>query len=160
MQKVNLIYGVGDVFDTHLNINPFADKEVENKIIRGEVKNLDKYIDDGELDELLAYDVIDYISIADAESCISNWINKIRVGGKICIGGTDLIEVCKSFSQYRIDITTANELLHGSQEKPYLFKKINFTAIGLSEYLSSYFGLKVIKKRVNNYNMIVEAVRI
>tara|TARA_X000001036_G_C19990839_1_gene526151 strand:+ start:32 stop:511 length:480 start_codon:yes stop_codon:yes gene_type:complete len=159
MQKVNLIYGKGDVFDTHLNINPFAEEEIENKIIRSDVTNLDKHIDDGELDELLAYDVIDYISITDAESCIANWVKKLRVGGKICVGGTDLIEVCKSFSQYRVDITTANELIHGSQEKPYLIKKINFTCIGMCEYLESHFGLNIIKKSVNNYKMIVEAVR-
>lgn len=159
MEKVNLIYGKGNVFDTHLNINPFAEEEIDNQIVRADIKNLDRYIDDGELDELLAYDVIDYIPITEAESCIANWIRKIKVGGKICIGGTDLIEVCKSFAQYRIDITLANELIHGSQEKPYLIKKINFTCLGMAEYLESYFGLHITKKNVNNYQMLVEAVR-
>ena len=90
---------------------------------------------------------------------MSNWFKKIRIGGKIIIGGVDLFEVCKSFSQYRIDITEANRLIHGEQQKPYMFRKANFTALGISEYISEKFGFKIIKKRINNYHMIIESER-
>lgn len=160
MEKINLIYGEGDLLHTHVNINPFAAEEQEGKIIRDDIANLDKYVDDGELEELTAYDVIDYIPSTKAEDAITNWVRKIKIGGKICIGGTDLIEVCKSFSQYRIDINLANELLHGTQEKPYLIRRINFTAIGLSDYLQDKFNLQINRKIVNNYKMTVEAQRV
>jgi len=159
MEKVNLIYGDGDILHTHVNINPFAEEEKDGEIIRGDVTNLDKYVDDGELEELIAYDVLDYIESIKAEDSIANWVKKIKIGGKICIGGTDLIEVCKSFSQYRIDINLANELIHGTQEKPYLIRRVNFTAIGLADYLQVQFGLKIGRKVVNNYKMLVEAHR-
>ena len=159
MKKINLIYGSGDVLDSHININPFEENPNDTNIIRGDVSNLDQYADDAELDELSAVDVIDYFPLNSCEDSLSNWFKKIRIGGKIIIGGVDLFEVCKSFSQYRIDITEANRLIHGEQQKPYMFRKANFTALGISEYISEKFGFKIIKKRINNYHMIIESER-
>jgi len=159
MSKVNLIYGAGDIMETHVNINPFAEKADGISVIRGDVTNLNKNVDDGELNELRALDVINYVEIDKVEGTINNWCQKIRLGGKIIIGGLDLMEVCKSFSEYKSDLTEVNILLHGSQEKPYLIRRSSFTALGLSEYLQSKFNFKIIKKRVNGYRMIVEARR-
>ena len=159
MDKVNLIYGKGDVLHTHININPFAEQADGETIIRDDVMNIDRHVDDSELTELVAYDVLDYIPITNVENVINNWVKKIRYGGKIILGGTDLLEVSKSLSQYRIDITEANLLLHGDQSKPYLIKRVNFTATGLSDYLKYQYDFKIIKKRVNNYQMLVEAER-
>ena len=43
MKKINLLFGVGDVLDTHTNINPFATKEqleeFGSKIIRDDIIN-------------------------------------------------------------------------------------------------------------------------
>ena len=121
--------------------------------------NLDEHVDDAELSELIAADVIDYIPLNEVNDVLSNWAKKIRVGGKIVLGGTDLVEVCKAMSQYRISITDANELIHGTQLKPYLIKRATFTAIGISDYLEGNFNFTTTKKSVNNYKMIVEAKR-
>ena len=69
------------------------------------------------------------------------------------------MECCKSLSDYSIDIVTANSLIHGEQTKPYLVKRLNFTAVALAEYLEEAFNFTIIKKRLNNYRMIVEAKR-
>ena len=159
MKKVNLIYGQGDVLHTHININPFSEDADGENIIRANIMNLDEHVDDAELSELIAADVIDYIPLNEVNDVLSNWAKKIRVGGKIVLGGTDLVEVCKAMSQYRISITDANELIHGTQLKPYLIKRATFTAIGISDYLEGNFNFTTTKKSVNNYKMIVEAKR-
>ena len=159
MKKINLIYGSGDILDTHLNINPFEENPNNTSLVRDDISNLDKYADDAELDELSAIDVIDYLPLNSCEQSLSNWFKKIRIGGKIIIGGIDLFEVSKSFSQYRIDLSEANLLIHGEQSKPYLFRKANFTTFGLSEYISQKFGFNVVKKRINDYHMIIESER-
>ena len=46
MTKVNLIHGEGDVLDTHLNINPFTKKTEDGLLVRGDLTNIDKYVDD------------------------------------------------------------------------------------------------------------------
>ena len=158
MDKVNLIYGVGDTLHTHLNINPFTEEESEN-IVRCDITNIDKYVDDAELTELVAMDVIDYVPIDKVDETLTNWVKKIRIGGSIIIGGTDLIEVAKSLAAYKIDITDANILIHGEQSRPYMIKRVNFTALGMCEYLEAVFNLKIIKKRVSNYQMTIEAKR-
>ena len=158
MSKINLIYGNGDVFNTHLNINPFKQENDPESVVRGDIKNLDNYADDSELEELLAIDVLDYIPLNETSEVISNWVKKIRYGGKIVIGGIDLMDVCKDFSQYKIGLDEANLLIHGEQDKPYLIRRVGFTAISVAGYLESK-GLKVNKKRTSNYKMIVEAVR-
>lgn len=159
MDKVNLIYGEGDVLQTHLNINPFAKNDEESSVIRDDIENLDKHVDSSELKELVAYDVIDYVSLEKHEDVIENWASKIRFGGKIIIGGVDFFEVCKAFSQYKIGSLEANVLLHGTQEKPYLIKRLSHTAIGLSDYLSQKFNFTITKKRISGYQMVVEAER-
>jgi len=102
MKKINLIYGSGDILDTHLNINPFEENPNNTSLVRDDISNLDKYADDAELDELSAVDVIDYLPLNSCEQSLSNWFKKIRIGGKIIIGGIDLFEVSKSFSQDRL----------------------------------------------------------
>lgn len=159
MDKVNLIYGDGDILQTHLNINPFAKNDEQENVIRDSVENLDKHVDSSELKELIAYDVLDYISLDKHEDAIENWASKIRMGGKIIIGGVDFFEVSKAFSQYKLGSLEANILIHGTQTKPYLIKRLSHTAVGLSEYLTQRFNFTITKKRVSNYQMVVEAER-
>jgi hypothetical protein len=158
--KINLIYGQGDVLHTHLNINPFATtEELENYLIRADVKNLDPYVDDAEATEIIASDVIDYLPLNEVNNVIDHWIKKLRYNGIIVIGGTDLTETSKAIAQYRLDVTLANQLLHGNQSKPYLIKRVTMTALGLSNYLQEKHKLKILKKRINDYRMIIEAQR-
>jgi hypothetical protein len=155
--KINLLYGSGDVLHTHLNLDPFTSEETD-ALIRSDIKNLDSFIDDAEAQEIIALDVIDYIPLTDINKVIQHWVSKLRHGGSLIIGGTDLFEVSNAFSQYRIDITQANKLIHGEQSKPYLIKRVNFTVMGLVDYLSA-LGLKLQKKRVSDFHMTVEAIR-
>ena len=160
MEKINLIYGKGDVLHTHVNINPFANDADGEKIIRGDISNLDKYVDDAELSELVAQDVIDYIPISETQKTLNNWISKIRIGGTIILGGVDLLESCKALSLRQIDTLEANFILHGTQEKPYLVRKSSFTCSELCDYIKENFDFKITKKRVESYSMVVEARRL
>jgi S-adenosylmethionine:diacylglycerol 3-amino-3-carboxypropyl transferase len=159
MTKVNLIYGEGDVLDTHLNINPFTKNTKDGFLARGELTNLDKYVDAAEVDELVALDVIDYIPTTQTKDALDNWISKLRIGGRIIIGGIDILSISKSISDGSLDTPLANLLIHGKQDKPYLIKRASFSAYDLSEYLESFYSLGIVKKDIINYNMLVEAQR-
>ena len=78
MDKINLIYGEGDVFHTHLNINPFAEKPDGKIIVRDDLSNIDKYADDSELSELIATDVIDFLPANKTSEILENWIKKMQ----------------------------------------------------------------------------------
>ena len=107
----------------------------------------------------MAEDVIDYLPVNEAEKVLDNWLRKIRLGGKIILGGVDLHEVCKALFQYRIELPEANRLIHGEQNHSYLIRRANFTCSSLADFISQNYNFKIIKKRINDYKMIVEAKR-
>jgi hypothetical protein len=156
--KIQLLYGHGDVMSGYTHVNPFNTAPTDGDCCC-DVDKLDDIVDDGEATEILAMDVIDYLSIPDVNNVIRHWVSKLAHGGRIIIGGTDLYEVCKAFANYSITITETNYLLHGEQTEPHFTKKVNFTSLGLSEYLTKELGLKLIKCRHNGFDMVVEAER-
>jgi hypothetical protein len=125
----------------------------------GDIKNLDPFVNDAEATEIIATDVIDYLPLNDMNTIIDHWVSKLRRGGKIVIGGIDLFQVCKAFTQYDINVETANKLLHGLQDQPHLLKRLTLTLTGLRNYLRDKHGLKILKTRYAGYSMIVEAQR-
>lgn len=159
--KLNLIYGEGDYLNGYLNLHPFAMQETEQPKIRiADIKNLDRWVSNAEATEIIATDVIDYLLIQEVPQIIAHWISKLRHGGKIVIGGTDMLEVSKAFHEYEIDLQTVNKLLHGQQTQPHLVKRVNLTLMGIKTFLQTdNHGLKIIKTRRAGYNYIVEAQR-
>lgn len=157
--KLNLVWNTGiECGADYLNINPFTITETNN-IKRGDVKNLDNWVDSGEATELIVIDVIDYLDKKDVVPVIQHWITKLAHGGKIIIGGVDLYEASRAFTRYNIDIIKMNELVHGSDDKLYMLKKTNFTILGLCDLLKTC-GLKIIKRNLeDNYRFVVEATR-
>jgi len=156
--RVNLIYGKGDVLNSHLNINPFT-PDVSENLLRGQLNSLDGVLEEGEAEEIVAADVIDFMVLTSVNDVIANWISKLRVGGTLIIGGVDAFEASKSFYQQRLDISSFNRLVHGEQTEPYLFRRVNFSTIGMVQYLES-LGMKIIKKRTNNHKYIIEAKKL
>lgn len=154
--KVNLLWGNGDPISGYVNIDPHSyDKE---NITNGDVTNLDDIIDNSEATEILAADIIDYLPHEVGIKTIGHWVTKLRHKGKLTVGGSDIYEISKVFSQKAIGLKEALEAMHGTQQKPWDFKVSHSTVSDLSEVLESY-GLTVLKKRVNGLRMVVEAMR-
>jgi hypothetical protein len=156
--KVNLIYGEGDVLSGYLNLHPFAMQDTEDVKI-ADIKKLDRWIADAQATEIIATDVIDYLTLYEVPKVIAHWAKKLRHGGKIVIGGTDMNEVARGFVNGDINLETTNKLLHGQQTQPHLKKLVNLTGIGLAQFLTQDAGLKILKVRSAGYNYVVEAER-
>ena len=156
--KVNLLYTEVEPRPGYLNINPFATNETDELKI-GEVFNLDEWVDDSEAMEIIANDVIDYLPANIVMNTLEYWVRKLRHGGHLIVGGTDLYEVCKGFTTYALDVQQVNAYLHGEHAyNPNFIKKITLTALGLSNFLATK-GLHIVKKRITGYHFIVEAKR-
>ena len=157
--KINLMYGTdSEQINGYTNIHPFTLEETD-ELIRGDIKNLDFIVDDAEVEEIIATDVVDYISVQDIEQVIENWVSKLHHEGTIVIGGVDFLEVCKSVTRREIEMDDVIKMIHGVQDKPYLIKRNNLTCGLLAEYLNQRYGLKIIKKRSEGFKYIVEAKR-
>lgn len=158
--KVNLIYGdEGYPLDNYLNINPFGTTSETIRV--GGVQNLDEFVDNGEADEIIAENVVEYIPSPNLAATLSNWVSKLRVGGKLILTFTDAKLVSKEFSNYRTTLEEFNSSIHGSQEKPYLIKRCSVTTLDLCKHLTENHNVKVVKRRINNSkgSIVVERVK-
>ena len=79
----------------------------------------------------------------------------MRHGSTIIITGTDAYEVAKDYVNYKISIDDFNVLLHGNPS----IKTATLTLHGLVHFLETVFGLKIIRKSLEDYNYVIEAQR-
>lgn len=147
--KVNLLWGTGDELDDSININA----------VRGEsVVNLDEAVEDAEATEIIALDVIDYVSPEDTDAVIDHWIKKLRHGGSLTIGGVNIFEVARCLNNYSLDIDMANKLLYGEQRSPWQYRKASLSLPRLVEKFEGC-GLKIIRKDYKKFNYSVTGRR-
>lgn len=155
--KLNLVLEKTQEISGYINVNPFTLEE-NDSVKSCSLYDLSPLVAECEATEILAINVLDYLDIHKVKSTLDHWISRLRHGGKIVIGGTDMYAVCKSFTNYNIDINEVNSLLHGEQTGPHLIKRVNLTVHGLAKHMSQQ-GLNILRKQLNGFNMVVEAVR-
>ena len=152
--KVNITVGSSEFKNGYLNIDPISKPDG----LDIDIRKLDTIIEDAECTEFKAEDVLDYLEKSEAESVLEHWTSKVRKGGKIVIGGVDAYEVSKMFYQQKITLEEFNNLIHGSFTQPWDVRLNNFTM----EYIQSKLinaGLRITKKRLDGYRIIVEGER-
>ena len=89
---------------------------------------------------------------------ITNWVKKMRHGGKIIVTSIDALEVAKSFSRKEIDVEVFNKAIHGNFSSVWdVF--LNHTTLEELSSILEKLGLTVTKKRINGIKLIVEAER-
>jgi hypothetical protein len=150
--KINLILD-GHPLSGYKNIDPHGYGD-EAKTV-GDLENLHDIVEDAEATEILALDIIDFLPLNSVEPAISHWISKLRHGGKIAIGGKDLWQISKASYQKILGLAEANEVIHGTQERP----RISHLTIDILIEILEKQGLQIIKKRINKFDMTVEAQR-
>ena len=150
--KINLILD-GHPLSGYRNIDPYGFGD-ETKTV-GDIHNLNDIVEDAEATEILALDVIDFMPSDTVLTAISHWVSKLRHRGTIVIGGKDLWQISKAIHQKILDITEANEAIHGTEEKP----RLSHLTIDRLVSIMEDQGLKILKKRVNKFDMVVEAQR-
>lgn len=142
--KVNLLLDNPKTLNGYLNIDPFL-KEAGTSRIKSDVFNLDEYIDNAECEEIRASEILCYVNSNLVDDVISNWIKKIRINGTLVISEIDFVKVYSAYEEGLIDLTEANILLYGNQEKFWDFKKCIFTLDYMNNFLIQK-ELKIIEK--------------
>ena len=152
--KVNIICG-GHALTGYTNIDPLGEND-PNKIAT-DFGNLDNILHDSEATEILAEDVIKYIPYKNIPGVLHNWIRKLRINGKIIIGGYDIDEIVKSYLNKTCSLDEINTLLYGRDRDPMALSSI--VTVSYIKDLMEKFGLNIIKLRKNGYEIMVEACR-
>lgn len=121
-------------------------------------RSLDSVCGQAEATEICAPEMMDYIHSNDIMNVLKNWVSKLRHGGRIIVGGTDLYEVSKGVVSGQLDTVSGNKTLYGNAQL-FPFVKIGMYTRHDIESVLLELGLKIIHKRVNNRCYVVEAAR-
>lgn len=131
--RVNIVMNEdSSILEKYVNISTSFEHE---KVIK--VESLDKLDDichDGELEELRAYEVIEYIPDNILEDCIKCWMKKVSIGGYLSITALDVFELSYLITIGQIEIHQASNLLYGGKNNCFscqqivrYFKENNFS---------------------------------
>lgn len=156
--KVNLILkDFGGARSGFTNFSPFSPPD-HPLLSPGDVFDLSHTIDPGELNELLALDILDYVPTPLVDKTINHWVGCLAHGGTITLGVTDARMTFRAFLDGSLSVAEANSLLHGNQRENWEFKKSLFTMPLLEEMLRSR-GLEVKMKKIEGYRAVLSCRR-
>ena len=85
-------------------------------------------------------------------------MGKLRLKGKLIIGGNDIYEIAKNLVVGGIDSLEANHLLFGKIEQTWEIKRCCINIQDLVDLLNQ-LGMKIVKKQLVGMKMLVEAIR-
>jgi predicted SAM-dependent methyltransferase len=140
----------------YINIDPFAPTEDKLRI-RDDLQRLN-IADDGEVEEILAMDVLNYFSLQESNALIQSWVRKLKRNGIITIGFYDVYCVCKLIGGRVFDVATANQILHGRQDKPWHTRRNSISLEDMTKLLEGY-GLEILQKRIDFATACIKAKR-
>ena len=105
---------------------------------------------DNECTSILANDVLDSFSVENVPSLLAQLVKKIRMGGELIVGGTDIKLFCKFVVNDQIDELSATRLLGSVQS----MTTLSHTVGSLME-----LGLKIVSSQVNGVHYEIKASR-
>lgn len=146
--KVNLIRNEADVLNGYENISYKTIFDL----------SLHDLVDNAEATEFRAIDILPFFPANQSEQLLDVWIKKLAHSGKIIIGFLEIVEIAKGIANHTMNIDEINICLYGPNEEEGI-KKTCFTVQQIVDYLQSK-GLKITRKRIEDYKCIVEAERL
>lgn len=131
--------------------------KIEQPVIEGykQVIAFDDYINfmdisNNECEEILATDVLDSFSIDKVNECIVSLVNKLRLGGKLVVGGKDIRLFCRSVLNNMISEVDASHILKSTKSMPPINSVLEIiTSLGLQIVTSTINGIhfEIVAKR-------------
>lgn len=154
--KLNLLLDNPDDYrNGYTNIDPFAQDE---RFLKADVSNLDHSYDEGEVEEIVAHEILDYFPIGQVNQIINGWLAKLAPGGKLIVSTVDIREVSRLYLLDMLSIEEVSELIHGASLRGWDNRKTSFTMSQFVELFKSR-GLRVLSARVDRYLCVVTCER-
>jgi hypothetical protein len=121
-------------------------------------RNLDPVCETNECTEIYAPYILNHIHFTDLDRVLTHYITKLRHGGVLRIGGTDVRDVAKKIIKDELTIQQANDLMYGANSFNWVNHCGAYAMHDIVDFLRSK-NLKVTAQKSDDINFIVEAVR-
>lgn len=107
---------------------------------------------ESECTEVYGPDMMNYVPASYIVEFMKGCVRLLRRGGKLVLGGTDSLLVCKSYLRKELNTKELSDLVYAKN-------RCNFMTIEDLSGLMQELGLKVIKKKVKGVDMVVVGER-
>lgn len=114
--------------------------------------------EDSECTEILAPEILDFIPVEQFNTVMTGYMQKLRHGGRLILGGTDLMETLKSYITGMIDSIQVNHILYGNNKHAWSLKRASYSLHEVADYFDQ-LGYKILKKRIATPQMLIEVQR-
>lgn len=114
-------------------------------------------IDDGEADEIICHNVLQYVPIENMRSYLELLSKKLAHKGRLIIVSYDSISLVSDYYHGKIDTYRFNELIYGTKQWAWDFKQSIVSLDEVNETVRT-LGLKVNSRKLHNnqFSIIVE----
>jgi hypothetical protein len=109
--KVNIILAADMARGGFVNVSPNLTASAE--VAAAPLNGLDEVVCAGEAEELVADNVLPAVDPARADECLAHWASRVRVGGTLTVGATDLYEVAEQLLAGTLSQEAAGQALFG-----------------------------------------------
>lgn len=134
--KINICFGDSNEYlNNYINTNIFE----SNNFKQCHPENIDSIADDGEAEQILAINVLNYIDYNKINNVLNNWFNKLKYDGTIIISFFDFLETARLFSLGELHIDDARKIFYGEQKEGWDFFK---SGVSLEEIKSFFKNIK------------------
>lgn len=140
--------------NTYITVDPFGGS---NKIAIDH-RNLDQACSTNECMEIYAPEILDHVHFTELDNFIKHYISKLRHGGRLIIGGTDIRDIAKKIIKDELSINDVNNLFFGMSPMNWLSKTGSYTMHDIVNLLKQN-GLKIVKQKCDDIKYIIEAKR-
>jgi|SRR6185312_1277785 len=154
--KLNLLVDSEDTRGGYCNIDVI---KIEGKINPnkeyGDIFDLTWKVDNGECEEIIALDAINFVPLQLVEEVIARWCSKVKIGGQIVLGSVDFFEICKSVAYNTLPIEEGQKKLFLGLSMP------RRSAMSISQLDTSLRrnGFNIVDRRSNFFHSIVKGIR-
>jgi hypothetical protein len=154
--KINICFGNSNEYlNGYVNTNFVKSNNFENC----HPENLDSIVDDGEADEILAINVLNYIEFKKTKDVLINWYKKLKYDGTIVISFFDFAEICRALTSGQLDVLDAKKLIYGEQNEGWQFFKSGSSLIELKKFFLS-IGSKVEYCKIDGFISHIKVRRV
>jgi len=107
-------------------------------------------ISDNECNEILAQDILDSFDIDKIQECLVSLVGKLRLHGKIVLGGTDIRMFSRFVTSGSISEQDASSIVKGCN---------SMSSLSIIEPVLQSLGLNIVSKTINGLHFEVVAKR-
>lgn len=110
--RINIWSGFNFAIENFKNYDFFNTKD----FLKCTFVDVDKIADNGEVEEIIAINTLNYIEHVNIEMCIKNWFKKLKYDGTITLSFFDFLEVCRFLTVGQLTLAEAKKMLYGEQD--------------------------------------------